>query len=183
MPVLRLTALIAAVTALLAAAYIGIQSHLGIPSDTFKARYDAGLAHLNAGDFPAAIDDLKHALDMNPGSVAAMHKLGWAYIRNREFEAGESYQLKALELAPNCAICAFKIGTSRMQQHDFAASAEWYGKSVVLKPEWALARYYHALALHAVKQTDAALDEVRTALKLDPTLGPAEKLLARLEAK
>lgn len=152
-------------------------------SYTFQDYYDSGLAHLKAGEFPAAIDDLKQALALKPDSAAAMHKLGWAYIQNREYAAGESYQLKALELRPDCVVCAFKMGTSKMRQHDFAASADWYGKSVALKPEWGAARFYHAQSLAAAKQTDAALEELRAALKLDPSLDQAKKLLARLEAE
>jgi tetratricopeptide (TPR) repeat protein len=157
-----------------------------------KALNDAfsqGMEALKAGQFQAAVDGLIKASEMDPKQDVVWGQLGEAYSqlgatktgaeKDAAFaKAGEMYQ-KALELKPNdpayhnnYALALARMGKVPEAQAELSKAAELDAPGA--------AKYYFNLGavLMNTGQVDAAMEQFKKAISVDPKYAPAQYQLA-----
>lgn len=117
-------------------------------------------------------------------SATSLNLRGLAEMMNGKTSAALATFDQALKVEPGFTQAKFNRGVAllKLGQHEAAASefAPLASENGPLQPE---AAYHRALALEAAGQREGALQSVRSALAVDPTLTDAIFLLGALEEK
>ena len=125
------------------------------PSDAL-ATYYRGLARARLGYRPAAIEDLRRALDMRPDLSGAILDLGILYFESEEYEQAELWLRRAYEEPQHRFAAALFLGLTLLRRGDPEAARPFLataGKDPELR---ASARYYEGIALLRLDEEDAA---------------------------
>lgn len=147
-----------------------------------RAMFFLGRARSRLGDFAGAEQVLMRAIALAPGSVEAQMQLGIVRLnRGRAREAQPCFRA-ALQAKPNLPEAWFNLGLSLGT--DFNSRAECiaaFRAAIKLKPDLIEAYLGLAVALRADGQHQAATDELRRALDLQPTETLRRRLLDQLK--
>jgi tetratricopeptide (TPR) repeat protein len=84
--------------------------------DSAETRLLMGAAHLRAGDPQAARDELRRAVELNPGLPGVHSLLGQALQRMADAPAAEAAYRRALELDPNDFDANLQLGSMRRDE-------------------------------------------------------------------
>ena len=83
-----------------------------------------------------------------------------------------------LKVVPGQPLATLLLGVARRACGDFAAAASILGPLAAAQPNWAAAHYENGLALADLGQGDAAIEELRRAVALNPAFAEAWLALA-----
>ncbi|MBV8154248.1 MAG: tetratricopeptide repeat protein [Candidatus Eremiobacteraeota bacterium] len=138
------------------------------------ARYDLAIAYANLQREDDAAAQLRAAIELDPGFLAAMANLVAVDLARGDFTEARSVADRFLALAPDSARALYARGIVALGTGDAATAREDFGKLLHSNPAYAVAHYDLAIAEERLGHMDAAERELRTALSLAPTYARAE---------
>jgi tetratricopeptide (TPR) repeat protein len=134
-------------------------------------------AYEGLGDYPRTVETYQKAKKAFPKNAAFCYELGMCQARHQEWAPALDNLKAATELDPEnrtyANMYAFALARAGRYGESFACFKKMVGE--------AQAHYNVARMLHHLKQDDVCKDELRQALKADPTLTVARQFLAELE--
>lgn len=153
-----------------------LQSPLGLWEETValrpanaRAHASLGLAHLDAGDAPAAIPHFERSLTLDPASAATEQNLGTALATLRQFAAAQGHLRRAVELNPRFAPAHNNLGAVLAELGDHEGAIEAYRTALRLDPDHAGAHENLARVQFAAGQFADAVVHYGHVLRLTPS--------------
>jgi Flp pilus assembly protein TadD len=137
------------------------------------ARYDLAIAYANLQRNDDAARQLRAAIALDPGFLAAMANLISIDIARGDLREARSIADRYIKLDPDSARALYSRGIVALQAGDAATAREDFGKLLHSNPSYAVAHYDLALAEERLGRYDAAERELRTALTLTPAYARA----------
>jgi tetratricopeptide (TPR) repeat protein len=125
----------------LLALVLGITSGAQSPASEF----DAAVAALTHGNYPAAEAGFQKVLGASPTDVAALQNLGLVYARTDRLEKAFATYRRALELSPGNSSVLLNLGLAYMKQKSYAEALAVFQELVRGDPESRTARDIHLL--------------------------------------
>ena len=152
---------------------------------TAYSDYLSGRAQLIRHDDAAirqAVEDFRHAVELDPAFAQAYAGLGSAYLlqaehassgREASYESARSSSEKAISLNPNLGEAHATLGFLDFR-HDWNARASEaeFAKAIELDPNQAMHRIMYALLLCNTLRSDEALEQISRAHAADPLWPP-----------
>lgn len=147
------------------------------------ARYDAALAYANLGKNDAAARELRAAIALDPGFLAAMANLVAVDLARGDLTEARAVADRYVALDPESARALYSRGIVALRAGDARSAREDFGKLLRANPAYAVAHYDLALAEERLGNDAAAERELRAALALAPTYARARLALGTLLLK
>ena len=146
--------------------------------DSAEARLLLGTAKLNARDYPAALEDLGKAVELNPNlpDVHAYHGQALAAAGDPE-RAAEAFQ-KALTANPNDFTANLQLAILRKDESTLDEARALLKRALQIRQGDIGARYQLALIDLREEKVDAARRELELIVKQAPAFTPAHVTLA-----
>ena len=153
------------------------------PATDFYRLLDAAGDLARKGDYPAALQEWRKAVDLDPEDGKARYHLAFALDKvGQSDEAIVQYQ-KAVEYDPNNAAAYSSLAVDLTREGKLEAGIDAYEKSLEIEPKNALAESNLAAALIEAGRTDEAVGHIQKALALDPEFADAHNLLGIVLAR
>ena len=129
-----------------------------------------GGAHLQAKEYPQAVEAFSRAIEIDRKSAEAYHGRAMAYLHQREPDRALADLDEALRLAPGDARVTYNRGSACVQKEDYDRALAEFGEAIRLDPGFAKA--YQARGRVHAKKGDAARakDDLQKAAELDPSV-------------
>jgi tetratricopeptide (TPR) repeat protein len=137
------------------------------------ARYDLALAYANLQRNDDAAQELRAALALDPGFLAAMANLVAVDLSRNDLNEARGVADRYVALDPESARALYSRGIVALHAGDAATARDDFGKLLHANPAYAVAHYDLALAEERLGRYDAAERELRTALGLAPAYARA----------
>jgi tetratricopeptide (TPR) repeat protein len=137
------------------------------------AHYDLAIAQANLGLNDEAARNLREALTLDPGFLAAMANLISVDLARGDTGEARTIANRYLALDPQSARALYSRGIVALQSGDDRTAREDFGKLLRANPAYAVAHYDLALAEERLQHYDAAIRELQSALMLAPTYARA----------
>ncbi|MBV8655130.1 MAG: tetratricopeptide repeat protein, partial [Candidatus Eremiobacteraeota bacterium] len=137
------------------------------------AHYDLALAFANLQRNDDAARELRAALTLDPGFLAAMANLVSVDIARGDLRDARAAADRYVALAPESARALYSRGIVALQSGDAATARDDFGKLLHANPSYAVAHYDLALAEERLDRYDLAERELRSALALAPAYARA----------
>jgi len=137
------------------------------------AHYDLAIAYANLQRNDDAARELRAALALDPGFLAAMANLISVDLARGDAVEARSIADRYVMLAPDSARALYSRGIVALRSGDDATARADFGKLLHANPSYALAHYDLALAEERLGRYDAAETELRAALTLAPSYARA----------
>jgi tetratricopeptide (TPR) repeat protein len=137
------------------------------------ARYDLALAYANVGRNADAATQLRAAIALDPGFLAAMANLVSVDLALGNLNEARRIADRYVALAPGAARALYARGIVALRGGDAATAREDFGKLLHVNPSYALAHYDLALAEEQLGRYDAAQRELEVAVTLAPNYARA----------
>lgn len=132
------------------------------------ARYDLAIAYANLQHNEDAARQLRAAIALDPGFLAAMANLVSVDIALGNLLEARKTAERYIALAPDSARALYSRGIVALQSGDAATARDDFGKLLHANPSYAVAHYDLALAEERLGSYSAAERELRSALVLAP---------------
>jgi Tfp pilus assembly protein PilF len=147
-------------------------------ADRPEARVALGTFLAERGDAPAAESELLSAIRLAPSSIPAYVNLADVYRAIGRDAEGENVLRTGLQHAPQSGALHHALGLvlTRLQARDSALRE--LSRAAALEPGNARFAYVNAIALHSSGRADAAIAQLRAALRLHPVDGDIISALA-----
>lgn len=144
-----------------------------------QARFLAGRAKLESGQYEEAAADLEAAARLDPTLDGIDRETAKALIHLRRFEEAETRLRGALRTTPSDVESSYLLGAVLVQLGQPAAALAELDRVIALRPgSWA-AHYYRGRALLAAQDGAAAIVALEQARALAPNQAPVYFQLAR----
>ncbi len=130
--------------------------------------------HVARGRYDAAVEEYRHALDVQPYDAAVHNKLGICYQQLKNDDMARREYDRALELDPGYAEVWNNIGTLEQSRKRFKAAVRAYKKAIDTKPGLANSWKNLGSAYLALGQPEQAFEAYQEAFRLDPTILESE---------
>jgi Flp pilus assembly protein TadD len=137
------------------------------------ADYDLAIAYANLHRNDDAARELRAALSLDPGFLAAMANLVSVDLARGDLREARAVAGRYVTLAPDSARALYSRGIVALRSGDAATARDDFGKLLHVNPSYALAHYDLALAEERLGRYDAAERELRSALALAPAYARA----------
>jgi len=137
------------------------------------ARYDLAIAYANLGRNDDAAPELRAALALDPGFLAAMANLVSVDLARGDAREARQIADRYVSLAPDSARALYSRGIVALQNGDATTAREDFGKLLHTNPSYAVAHYDLALAEERLGRFDEARRELSAALSLAPAYARA----------
>jgi tetratricopeptide (TPR) repeat protein len=138
------------------------------------ARYDLAIAQANLGRNDDAARNLRVAIELDPGFLAAMANLVSVDIARGDLKEARTVADRFLTLSPDSARALYSRGLVALKDGDAQTARNDFGKLLQTNPAYAVAHYDLALAEERLGNYDAAERELRSALALFPGYARAQ---------
>ncbi|HEY1656571.1 MAG TPA: tetratricopeptide repeat protein [Candidatus Tumulicola sp.] len=138
------------------------------------ARYDLAIAYANLGRNDDAAAQLRAAIALDPGFLAAMANLISVELARGDLAAARAVADRYVALDPESARALYSRGIVALHAGDATTARADFGKLLHANPSYAIAHYNLALAEERLQRYDAAERELRSALALVPTYARAQ---------
>jgi len=138
------------------------------------ARYDLAIAQANLGRNDDAARNLRAAIALDPGFLAAMANLISVDLARGDLQDARAVADRFIALAPDSARALYSRGLVALQGGDAQTARTDFGKLLQANPAYAVAHYDLALAEERLGNVSAAERELRAALALSPGYARAE---------
>src|SRR5262245_23008035 len=136
-----------------------------------------GRGQMTRGDFVAAEQALRKAIELAPGSVEAHFDLGTVLFEQRNFSAAVASFRKVTELEPGYGLAYLRLGRCLERQGDRAEALRAFEAAVLYMPQQAEAHRELGALLAREGRTGEALIQFRKALQLQPGDAKTKELL------
>ncbi|OIP66047.1 MAG: hypothetical protein CO150_09455 [Nitrospirae bacterium CG_4_9_14_3_um_filter_53_35] len=133
--------------------------------------------HAEQGGMSQSIDDLTHALDIEPANGAILYELGNRQIEaNRHTEAVESFK-KAVLMDYRTQEIYLALGTALYRSGDTREAEEAWRETLKINPKNAEALYHLGAAALSRESYGEAIQDLQNAVEYAPDMAPAYLLL------
>ena len=132
------------------------------------AHYDLAIAYANLKRYDDAARELRAALALDPGFLAAMANLISIDIARGDLTEARRIANRYVALSPESARALYSRGIVALQGGDADTARQDFGKLLHANPSYAVAHYDLALAEERLGRYQEAERELRTALSLAP---------------
>lgn len=151
--------------------------------DYYLTYYNRGVSFDDRGDHERAVADYRRAVERNPADVSSHNNLAWglAYYLDTDYEEALEHALTSVELESNdynqdtLALVYLKL-----ERYDDALTH--YNEALALNDQQVESYRGRAEAHAALDQTQAAIDDYETYLRLTPDAPDREEIEAKLDA-
>ena len=143
-------------------------------------RHDYAVALSLAGRAQEALEQTRAAARLQPLVADNHYRLGLAWAAAGDLGQAIAALAEAVRLDPRHDRAAYNLGLAYQQAGDTAQALAWLGRAEQANPHDARIPYARATILAQAGQPDAARAAARRVLELEPTHGPARKLLTVL---
>jgi Flp pilus assembly protein TadD len=137
------------------------------------ARYDLAIAYANTARNDDAARQLRAAIGLDPGFLAAMANLVAVDLARGDLREAREVADRYVKVAPDSARALYSRGIVALRSGDAATARDDFGKLLRSNPSYAVAHYDLALAEERLGRYDAAERELRSALLLAPAYARA----------
>jgi tetratricopeptide (TPR) repeat protein len=137
------------------------------------ARYDLAIAYANLDRYDDAAKQLRAALALDPGFLAAMANLISVDLSKGDLREARRIADRYIALDPDSARALYSRGIVALAAGDAATARDDFGKLLHNNPSYAVAHYDLALAEERLGRYESAERELRDALALAPTYARA----------
>jgi type IV pilus assembly protein PilF len=141
-----------------------------------------GVTYMENGMLDVALQDLQHAIDLDPRNSEAHNAIAVLYERLDQPQAARAHYRRAIELAPDNASAENNYGRLLCAQGEYAEAMKHFQKIMASRlyqtPWLALTNMGHCAYLDGKKQE--AEQYLRKALELEPKFPPALLQMCRL---
>ncbi len=135
------------------------------------------------GDMDAAVASYREALTESPNDAALKSRLGAVLILTGALDEGEALLREVLAAQPYSAEAEHYLGRIELGRGQTEAARQHFLRASRLESDNGLYRMYVAWAALESNEMTSALRDLDSALKLDPTLGDAYWLRARIRIR
>ena len=139
-----------------------------MPSDLIEARYKLGMMALSKNDLEGAIGDFSKVLEWNASHLGALVNLGWIAQRKKDWVESEALMRRAIAVASNNAAVWLGLGLAVLEQSKLDAAIAAFAQVVALDPKNARGHRFFGLALGRRGWIQAAEEELRRSLEIEP---------------
>jgi tetratricopeptide (TPR) repeat protein len=145
------------------------RSALALDHKLMVVRYNLGCLHLEQGNLPAAIDELKSYTLLRPAALEGWLKLGAAQLRARRLEDAEKSFRAALDLQAKHPEALNGLGLIQVQRRRWQDALNHFNVAVLHDPPFAPALLNSAVIHHQyLNNRSTALQRYRQYLALQP---------------
>jgi tetratricopeptide (TPR) repeat protein len=137
------------------------------------ARYDLAIAYANSGRNAGAATQLRAAIALDPGFLAAMANLVSIDVAIGNLTEARRIADRYVSLAPDSARALYARGIVALRDGDAQTARDDFGKLLHVNPSYALAHYDLALAEEQLGRYDDAQRELDVAVMLAPNYARA----------
>lgn len=145
---------------------------------------EKGWSLISLGDYPAAIQALKKALQLSPGETRAESLLGWAQMLNEDYDDALATFEQVLTKEPTNSLARINVGYICLKKKMFAEAIEHLSKAIRLdndKKATLYAHYYLGLVYLERGMYEDAQTFFQKTLQLGPNLIEAYYELGRAQ--
>lgn len=143
--------------------------------------YQKGLAAAQAGDTKKAIQELKAAIDVYPGFVAALNELGVLYWMQGDLKDAADVLRSALDYAPNSFTQRLNYGILLVELRQYIKAEAELRRAIELNGNSAKAKYYLGRALANLRRFDDAEKLLQEAVSIGgDEVSPAHRYLGAI---
>lgn len=153
------------------------------PSVRYERHYRRGEQAYGAGDWPAAVEEFRAAVEVRPGSAEAWNALGRALLEAGDRDGAIDAFGAAVRLRPAFAEARNNLGVALLDGRDVAGAVAQFREAVAARPAYAPARYNLCLGLELLDRFAEALRECQAAQRLAPATPGLASTISRLEEK
>lgn len=143
--------------------------------------YNRGVFHTARSDNDAALRDFDAAIGINPKLVPALRQRAKIYMTRGNFiDARQDYS-KAIGLQPKTAALWSERGYVSLRQQDYDSAVKDEAEAIRLDPKLARAYFLRgaAAAFGRLGDSHNAVDDIKTAVDLDPSLAGYVKIAGK----
>jgi Tfp pilus assembly protein PilF len=136
-----------------------------------EQRFKSGVSAFGLGKWEDAAAEFRQALEKDPAHLGAIIHLGWVAQRVGDWPAMETHMREALRTglrAVDNALLWMGLGFATLEQEKWETATAAFAQVVSLEPNNARARRFLALTLGRRGWFQAAEEEMRRALQLEP---------------
>jgi Flp pilus assembly protein TadD len=144
------------------------------------AHYDLAIAQANLGQNDDAARNLRQAIVLDPGFLAAMANLVAVDLARGDLPEARGVADRFVALAPDSARALYSRGLVALKAGDAQTARADFGKLLAANPAYAVAHYDLALAEEKLGNYDAAERELRASLALSPGYARAQFALGAI---
>ena len=137
-------------------------------ASALQARFEAGLAHHEAGRFAEAEALYRAVLDVEPDHAGSLHLLGLLLLGAGQSDEALARITRAVELDPGAAPFHNSLGTVYRSRGRLGAAARCYRRALQLRPESAAIASNLATVLREMGKPEEAILFYRQALAIEP---------------
>lgn len=137
------------------------------------ARYDLAIAYAHVSRFDDAARELRAAIALDPGFLAAMANLVAVELARGDLAAARAVANRYVSLDPESARALYSRGIVALRAGDAVTARGDFSKLLQSNPAYAVAHYDLALAEERLQRYAAAERELRAALLLSPAYARA----------
>lgn len=136
--------------------------------ESIEARYKLGIMALSKNDSVAAASDFARVLEWNASHLGALVNLGWIAQRKQEWADSESFMRRAVAVAPENPAVWLGLGLAVLEQSKLDVAIAAFAQVVALDPKSARGHRFFGLALGRRGWVQAAEEELRRSLEIEP---------------
>ncbi len=127
-----------------------------------------GSVHMQAGDVPAALGELRKAVELNPQLPMANGLLGRALLRNGEHEAAQRAFLRELEINPDDFDTNLQVGELKKRDQQFDDARVYIERALRMRPGDAMAQFAMAGVLISKGDNEQARELLEAVVAAEP---------------
>ena len=139
-----------------------------VHADLIEARYKLGMMALSKNDLEGAISDFSKVLEWNAAHLGALVNLGWIAQRKKDWVESEAFMRRAIAVASSNAAVWLGLGLAVLEQSKLEAAIAAFAQVVALDPKSARGHRFFGLALGRRGWIQAAEEELRRSLEIEP---------------
>ena len=144
------------------------ESQVSVDSELIEARYKRGMIALSKNDSEGAIGEFSKVLEWNASHLGALVNLGWIAQRKKDWVESEALMRRAIAVASNNAAVWLGLGLAVLEQSKLDAAIAAFAQVVALDPKNARGHRFFGLALGRRGWIQAAEEELRRSLEIEP---------------
>jgi tetratricopeptide (TPR) repeat protein len=127
---------------------------------------DRAIAHYRTGNAQAAVNDLVHALRLDPMYVQGLRNLGDILRLEGNSETAIEYYTRGIEINPNIAPLHNSRGVANANLERFELAAEDFAAAIAVDPNYAQAYINRAFILSFIDRNAEALASLENYIAL-----------------